>query len=234
MRFRPMPLLTVFALPSLIVLIWLGNWQYARFEHKMAMPEQRVAEAAAETVEAQIAVELGGTAQQVYGIMDGEPVWRRYLPARLSPGDQWALVLWDATGGPDPVPLPLDDIAAPRFERLANVFMRPVARGRFAPDDRPADATWYTFDADAMIAQFDVEADAPVPVVETIDVTVRNAADLSRARRTKNAYAYLEQRDPLPPQRHFGYALTWWGMAFGLIGVYVVFHHSVGRLRFRS
>lgn len=234
MHFRPLPLLTVFSLASLIILILLGNWQYARFEEKMAQPEQAVAEAAAEMVTATIATEQGGMAQQVYGIMDGEPVWRRYLPAQLDRDQRWVMVLWDATGGPEPIPLNLNQLDAPRFERLANVFVRPVTKGRFTPDDRPAEDKWYTFDADAMLAAFGIRSDTPVPVVETIDVTIRNAADLSRARRTKNAYAYLEQRDPLPPQRHFGYALTWWGMALGLIGVYLVFHHSLGRVRFRS
>ena len=77
-------------------------------------------------------------------------------------------------------------------------------------------------------------ASAPLRVVETVDVTVRNSADMSKARRTANPYAFAKLLDPLPPQRHFGYALTWWGMAIGLLGVYLALHHSQGRLRFRS
>jgi surfeit locus 1 family protein len=38
----------------------------------------------------------------------------------------------------------------------------------------------------------------------------------------------------LPPQRHFGYAITWWGLAIALIGVYLAFHYQKGRLRFRN
>jgi surfeit locus 1 family protein len=49
-----------------------------------------------------------------------------------------------------------------------------------------------------------------------------------------NPYAFAKPLDPLPPERHFGYALTWWGMAIGLLGVYLALHHSKGRLRFRK
>ena len=37
----------------------------------------------------------------------------------------------------------------------------------------------------------------------------------------------------LPPERHFGYAITWWGLAMALAGVYLAFHYQRGRLRFR-
>jgi len=38
--------------------------------------------------------------------------------------------------------------------------------------------------------------------------------------------------DPLPPARHLGYALTWWGMALALLIMYFVYHAGVGRLTF--
>ena len=49
-----------------------------------------------------------------------------------------------------------------------------------------------------------------------------------------NPYARLRLDDELPPQRHFGYAITWWGLAIALIGVYLAFHYQKGRLRFRN
>jgi surfeit locus 1 family protein len=49
-----------------------------------------------------------------------------------------------------------------------------------------------------------------------------------------NPYARLRLDDELPPQRHFGYAITWWGLAMALVGVYLAFHHQKGRLRFRN
>ena len=35
-----------------------------------------------------------------------------------------------------------------------------------------------------------------------------------------------------PPSRHLGYALTWFGFALTLIGVYIAFHVSRKRLGF--
>ena len=46
--------------------------------------------------------------------------------------------------------------------------------------------------------------------------------------------ARLRMDDSLPPQRHFGYAITWWGLAIALLAVYLAFHHQKGRLRFRG
>jgi surfeit locus 1 family protein len=49
-----------------------------------------------------------------------------------------------------------------------------------------------------------------------------------------NPYAAPNAGDPLPPERHLGYAITWWGLAAALLGVYVVYHVKTGRLRLRS
>ncbi|MDJ0920647.1 MAG: SURF1 family cytochrome oxidase biogenesis protein [Henriciella sp.] len=228
--FRPLPVLTGLTLICLVILVMLGNWQYARFSEKMAAAplEQAVLETA--TVSADVLVTTPGNAQQVYGVLDGEPVWRRYVPARLASGET-VFVLWDATGGPDPVPLSLSDLRRD-YDRQANILSRPVTRSRFAAADQPEADLWYTMDLPAMSAHLSLEPPA-ARVVETLLVTVRKADDESRSRRTENPYAFEKVRDPLPPQRHFGYALTWWGMAMGLIGVYLAFHHSRGRLRFR-
>lgn len=36
----------------------------------------------------------------------------------------------------------------------------------------------------------------------------------------------------MPPVRHIGYALTWYGLALTLVGVYLAYHVQAGRLRF--
>ena len=231
MTFRPMPVLTVLTLISLGILILLGNWQYDRYTEKMAVGS--LEEAASETslVTATVVRAEGQSAQQVYGVLDGEPVWRRYVPVRLETGEV-VLALWDATGGPEPVPIALGDLG-PDYRREANLLVREVNRGVFANTDRPEDNLWYTLNLPGMSEQLALNPPA-TRVAETLLVTVRKADDISRSRRTENPYAFEKVRDPLPPQRHFGYALTWWGMAIGLIGVYLAFHHSRGRLRFRS
>lgn len=228
MTFRPMPVLTLLTLAGLVILVMLGNWQYARYSEKKAQADAPVDETFSDV---SVEIDLGnpGNAQQVYGIIDGEAVWRRYLPGRID--GELVLVLWDATSGTEPVPLAIADAAA--YDRRANVFERPAQTGGLSGSSQPDRDLWYGFNGPAMLANLGYEA-AGSRVVESDELTIRLADDLSRARRTTNPYATLEGRDPLPPERHFGYALTWWGMAFALLGVYLAFHHAQGRLRLRS
>ena len=102
----------------------------------------------------------------------------------------------------------------------------------FAGRDDPEKDIWYRLDPAALSAKFGYE-ETP-RVAEPVMMSVRNAADMNQVRRTLNPYAFAKPVDPLPAERHFGYALTWWGMALGLLGVYVALHHSRGRLRFKK
>ena len=232
MTFRPMPILTVLSLISLVILVMLGNWQYSRYSEKMAQTAPSVKAAASELIRATVDIDNPGMAQHLYGAIDGEPVWRRFVPGRLVETEELVLILWDATGGPRPIPLAVSDAGA-RFERVGNVLDRAAKRGTFAVKDDPENNTWHSLDTALMAKKLGYDA-TPLRMVETLAITVRNSEDMSQARRTANPYAFEQHIDPLPPQRHFGYALTWWGMAIGLMGVYLVLHHSQGRLRFRS
>ena len=229
MTFRPMPVLTLFTLAGLVILVMLGNWQYGRYTQKLG---QEPAEAAAfEPVTVVVDTANPGMAQQVYGIIDGEAVWRRYVPGHIDGEGEIVLALWDAVSGTEPEPLPISETED--FERRANVFERPSSSSGFARENRPDQNLWYHFDAAGMLGNLGYEASTGL-VVEPDIITIRLGDDLTRARQTQNAYATPELRDPLPPERHFGYALTWWGLALALAGVYAAFHHSKGRLRFRG
>ena len=172
---------------------------------------------------------LRDNAQQVYGIVDGEAIWRRYVPGRINGEGPVVLLLWDAVAGTDPVPLQLANLG--NFEGRANAFERPAQTRGLAGSSKPERDLWYGFNAAAMLTNLGYsESDARVVEPDTMRVVL--ATDMSRARTTQNPYAMLTGRDPLPPERHFGYALTWWGMAIGLIGVYIAFHRSQGRLKF--
>ena len=39
--------------------------------------------------------------------------------------------------------------------------------------------------------------------------------------------------DALPPARHLGYALTWYGLAVVLVVIYFAYHANAGRLSLR-
>ena len=235
MIFKPMPVLTLLSIASVIILVLLGNWQYARYGEKTRDAEIAKTEPLRDDlslrVEAVVDTNSDRYAQQVYGAIDGEPVWRRYVPATLETGER-VLALWDATGGPQPVQLSLSELA-PEYIRQANILRRSGKRGTFAFEDEPSENLWYSMVPTDMMSNLGFPAEN-VRVVETLDVTIRNSEDMSRARRSANPFAYEKMRDPLPPERHFGYAITWWGMAIALLGVYFALHHARGRLRFRS
>ncbi len=229
MKFRPMPLLSVLTLLSLGILIYLGNWQYGRYSEKL--DSDPIEETLFKLVQVAPATDNSGMAQQVYGIIDGEAVWRRYVPGRINNQGDVVLMLWDATSGTEPVPMPVSE--ATDAELTANVFVRKASKQGFGGTNQPEQNIWYQFDGAAMLTNLGYDPQSAPQVVEPDTVTIRLASDLTRSRQTENPYATPVVRDPLPPERHFGYALTWWGLALALIGVYLAFHHSRGRLRFK-
>jgi surfeit locus 1 family protein len=226
-----MPLLTLLSVGSLIILIMLGNWQYARYSDKMTRTSVDEQVAARSSLDVAIDRAHPGQAQQVYGFADSEPIWRRYAPGTLVSTGEPVLVMVEATGGAEAVPVALADLPETvRFEGL--VAAKTASTSSFAAADEPERDIWYAFDPDAMAVRLGMEP--PLRVAEPIIMTVRNGADMRQSRQSLNPYAFAKPVDPLPPERHFGYALTWWGMALGLIGVYVALHHSRGRLRFKK
>lgn len=229
MRFRPYPVLTLFALASLAVLIMLGNWQYGRYAEKIGREE--TPERAPEIVSVSVETRTGRPAQNVYGAADSEPLWRRYVPGRINGVGEPVLIMWDAIGGPEPVALSVAGLGT--VERESRVFVRTDQRPRFGQRNKPEENLWYAFDGPEILSAFGYEADT-VRVVEPVQMTVRNGADVSQTRQTANPYASPKPIDPLPPQRHLGYALTWWGLAAALIGVYFALHAARGRLRLRA
>lgn len=240
MQFRPLPVLTACTLISLVILLYLGHWQYQRYEQKMAAgPESGPAP---ETVEFEVLAGPGLMAQQVYGLADSEPIWRRFVLAQRTDDQSRVLLAVNASGGPTPV-----HVQAACFDRLTldvRIFEQP---GRSSGRNQPDNNIWYVFDAAGMLERLGGAAGVSA-IAEPAELIVYNADDLSREegcaradpqslerqRRTINPYGRPELVDPLPPQRHFGYAITWWGLAAALLGVYFVFHASRGRLSFRS
>jgi len=226
MSFRPLPVMTVLTLASLVILVMLGNWQYERFTDKrFTAPEQLPPlEEIAGTVP-----DLGDVrVQHVYGLADSEPIWRRYIPLTLDGTNETVLVMRDATGGPRPVPMRL--APGERVEARGRLFERD---SRASARNRPELDTWYVFDLAGLRENYGLGPDV-LRVAEPERITIRNADDLTRTRQTDNPYGAPQPIDDLPPERHFGYAITWWGLAVALFVMYLVFHASQGRLSFRS
>ena len=230
MTFRPMPLLTALSVASLVILILLGNWQYERYSEKIDAPAIQEQVETSELVRVLIDQSNPGNAQQVYGFANSEPIWRRYVPGTLDATGEPVLVMVEATGGAEAVPVTIASLPETvTFEGVVSI--KEPSQSAFASTDNPEANTWYSLNPAKLAERLGMDG---VPrVVEPTKMTVKSAAALRPARQTLNPYAFAKPIDPLPPERHFGYALTWWGMALGLIGVYVALHRARGRLKFR-
>lgn len=84
--------------------------------------------------------------------------------------------------------------------------------GMFTPDNEPATGRWYHYDLDAMAEALDIEL---LPVVIEADETAVPGG-LPIGGRTEIVLT----------NNHLQYAITWYGLAAGLIGVYIVFRRQ--------
>ena len=226
MVFRPLPVLTAFTLVSLIILVMLGNWQYERYSDKLGREDEPAWPS--QTLTFELIGDPETPLQQVYGIVDGEAVWRRFAPAIRTDDGSTVLLAVDAVGGVNPVPAIIG--AYGTIEKEVRIFERV---GRSSPRNSPETNTWFVFDRSGLMAQFGLSGE-DVLVGEPVELVISHSEDFSRSRTTVNPYGAPQPIDPLPPQRHFGYALTWWGLAAALFVIYWVFHASRGRLKFRT
>ncbi|MGE0044966.1 MAG: SURF1 family protein [Hyphomonadaceae bacterium] len=218
-RFRPLPLMTLFAIIALAVLVTLGRWQYQRYEEKRALAAAPVAEM---TIESYRPIEEG--IQLVYGVLNGEPGWRVFAPVRYGETNLYV----DTAFVPGVTPPDWSTIRFPASlannTPLTGASIRPAEAPPFTPPPSPADHVWYAVDLHAMARS------AGMASVEDFYLATDYTGDDGRP--IENPFARLADSDPLPPERHLGYAITWWGLAIVLMGIYFAYHLSVGRLRF--
>lgn len=205
MTFRPLPGLTLLALLTLALLVWLGAWQWARYETKT-----RAASAPPVALQDWGAVQhIGPPRAYLYAVLNGQAGWRVLVPVRT---DKGADLIVDSAFAPglDPPTSP-PAYAYEIGEQLRAAPLPRRAGNAFLPKSTPTARRLFTLDAEF----------AP-------------AAILLAAPYAGGANPFTALRDPLPPSRHLGYALTWWGLALGLIGVYAVYHHKCARLIFAA
>ncbi len=226
MQFSPMPLLSLLAAAGLGVLLWLGVWQLGRADWKAeeiaafealqeAGPvslEQALCGAIPEAGQPlqPVAADPQAPALSVYGRnADGAPGWRLFRPVDAPNCAEHPRLLAE-TGF-----RPLDGAAQPSGTagvRLA----KPLAAGPFTPPADMEAAEVYAYDATQAERALALEPGA-----------------LSRDWWIELDDGALPERlSETPPERHVGYAATWFGLALTLIAVYAGFHVSTGRLSF--
>lgn len=223
MTFRPLPIMTVCVLISLGILVMLGSWQWQRYGEK------------SETAVTEVAWEpLFGTVVHdevffVSTIINGRSAWKHI--GVFEDSERGDIVL--ATHfisfqieTPQTAVLALDET----FDFEDGIFVLPAAPGILTPE--PRGESYFSYDVEAIRARLPVGIGTRLraKIYEPRLLNVRD--DVGDIGEIENPFADPVLADPLPPARHLGYALTWWGMAIALFVMYFVYHASVGRLSF--
>ena len=234
-RFAPGLWPTAATLLGLAVLVVLGTWQLDRLawkrdliatrEARLARPAEPLPAAVADwrswdfrpvTVEGEFRHDL----EQLFGVaaIDGR-VGHRVLTPLVRQGG--AAVLVDRGS----VPADRAHPAARREGQIAGPLqVSGIARhrgedrpGRFTPANQPEHGLWYWYDLGALEGAFGLEL---LPVVVEADGTP-NPGGLPSGGQTRTEL----------PNNHLQYAITWYGLAAGLFGVWVSFGLARGRQR---
>jgi surfeit locus 1 family protein len=220
-RFNPLPFMSLFAIVALAVLIALGRWQWERYEKKTAAAEEPVAEMTLARYEA-----IPGGIQFVHGVRADthEQGWRVFAPVQF--GETVVFVDADFIDGvqapnPDEVRFPAAlGLGAP----VTGASIRPEPPAPLTLAPRPLQRLWFAIDLPAMGRNGGLE--------NVADYYIATAYVGADGRAAPNPFAVAPGVDVLPPARHLGYAITWYGLAIVLLGIYFAYHISTGRLVF--
>jgi len=237
MTFRPFLWLTVVTLPALLVLVGLGTWQLGRlqwknnlidsFEARVAAPPVAVpaSGAAINPIEFQ-RLDLTGRFLHDKEIFltgrtyEGNAGFHVVTPFELADG---RLILinrgWVSEGYKDPAKRAFSRVDGPTT--VAGILRKPGQKGYFVPENEPAKGFWFTLvpaEINAHLGLGTVAIDSfyadaiRTSAVVTLPIAAKTELNLRNA--------------------HLSYALTWYGIALALIGVYIAFHMQAGRLQF--
>ena len=233
--FRPLATLTIVCAIALAALVVLGTWQLQRLSWKVGLIAQVKSNMAAPPLTLDQALALGAEAQYhrvrlegrfnnaneayVFGTgVGGAPVFHVLAPFTT---DDSRIVLVDR----GIVPRDLRNRSMRRNgliegrTAVIGVWRTPDPAGPFTPRPDLGKRIWYSTDV-AGIARTD-RVRLAAPVIVEADATP------NRGGWPKGGQTRLNFRN-----EHLQYALTWFLLAAGLVGVYLAYHVSRGRLIF--
>lgn len=235
MRFRPAWGMSIAALVALVLLIGLGTWQVMRLQWKSALIEEfksrALAEAIAPPEEAQEIhlyqrLKLDGVwmhegeTQLTGRVFEGTAGYHVITPLELEDG---RIILvnrgWVSQDYRRPETRP-STLAEGQVSVMA-LLRLPIQKGYFVPPNAPSQDDWFTLNI-ADIAEYHQLGDRLITAYTADAIRGEGAYVLPIGARVEINI----------PNDHLNYALTWYGIALGLIGVYVVWHLQAGRLRF--
>jgi surfeit locus 1 family protein len=222
--------LTIAALIGLAILIALGNWQLQRRDWKEALLARIARLESAAPVDAAQALSkartpadldmvrvrlacpgLSGAAfVELYGLLDGDPGRRLVSACPLAAGGSATLLVDRGFIDEAEMARPVVRTATPGGapEMVTGILRVPDPLGRFTPEADLVKRLWFSRDVVAMAAALGVSRPAPVML-------------LAESRTNPDFPALTPS--PLPTvisNRHMEYALTWFGLAGALAGVY--------------
>jgi surfeit locus 1 family protein len=235
-HFRPLPVFTLVTVIALAILMSLGMWQVQRLHWKLGLIAQVNRNLTLPPVSLDAALAMGTAADYrhvalmghfehareayIYTVAEGgTPVYHVVTPFVT---DRGRVLLVDRGFVPEALRDPAKRLAGQvqGEQRIVGVWRTPDAPGLFTPPPDGIHRVWYSRDVKAISASDRVTLTAPV-IVEADSAP--NAGGWPKGGQTVVTFR----------NEHLQYAITWFGLAAGLIGVYVAFHVSKGRLTFR-
>jgi surfeit locus 1 family protein len=153
---------------------------------------------------------------RLYGLQDGQTGYRLMTACPIASAGGASVLVdlgFDAQSLSDDTPPPCLKTAAPRMLTgpVVGILRHPDARTFVTPPDQPQQNLWFARDLPGMAKALGAPAPAPAFVaLESSPGAALDGCPVARA--------------PLPsdlPNNHLQYAITWFGLAAALVGVYV-------------
>ena len=234
-HFRPLPIFTAVCAVMFAVLISLGVWQVQRLHWKLGLIAEVNQSLAAPPITLDQALALGEGAQYHRVLLDGwflndkeayvyasgpdgAPVYHVLTPFETR---DRRILLVDRGIVPTKLIDPMKRARGQLDERvMLGVWRFPDPPGFFTPKPDRAHRIWYSRYVPDIAAADRVTLAAPV-VVEAD--AAPNPGGWPLGGQTQIAFR----------NEHLQYAITWFLMAAALLGVYVAYHISRGRLRWK-
>jgi len=230
---------TLASLIALAILLALGFWQLERRTWKHALIARIDAALAAEPVDAENLIGTGhpwpqdftkvtatgrfGQAERhLFTSYEGRPGWRVISPFMLNNGQA---ILVDRGFAPQDNKGTLEKLPQGDVSITGVIRLHEEGQGLFTPDNQPQQDLWYWWDLGGLIRSLSpaVEGRPVLPLV--IQMTpAQSGANIAAQGWPQPTPARPELSD-----RHLGYAITWFGLAACLIGVYLVYVRSLLR-----
>jgi surfeit locus 1 family protein len=237
MRLRPYPGFTIFAATLFAILCGLGVWQIQRLHWKLALIAQVNGHMEAAPVSLDRALKMDADAVQYRRVAlsgrfdytkeayvfttdrEGVPVYHVLTPFRT---DEGRILLVDRGAVPKDELDPATRAAGnpPGEIHLVGVWRMPDAPGWFTPPPDRTHRIWYSRDMAGIAAADHLKLSAPA-LIEAGPAP--NPGGWPKGGQTVVTFR----------NEHLSYAITWFGLAAMLFGVWVSYHVSKGRLSFK-